>query len=163
MDPSGPSYRVRRASFLSSSVVPFTLFGPSLFEKDGQLGWQLNNYRLTVQCSWVDGWDDRMDGDKVNGMMIRKAEVVKYTKVWQVVLKHLWRMTRVIFWLVFTSDWSVASSSMHFSYKNHSLLLLFLYFSHKHIVRARPSYLSEIRPFNSRLLRSHPFTLWLGK
>ena len=117
MDPSGPSYRVRRASFLSSSIAPFTLFGPSLFEKEGQLGWRLNNYRLTVQCSWVDGWDDGMDGDKVNGMTVRKAEVVRYTKVWQVVRKHLWRITHVVFWLVFTLDRSVASSSVHFSYK----------------------------------------------
>ena len=163
VDPSGPSYRARRASFLSSSVAPFTHFGPSLFEKDGQLGWQLKNYRLTVQCSLVDGWNDGVNSDKVNGLMIGKAEVVRYTKVWQADRKHLWRITRVIFWLVFISDRSVASSSVYFSYKNHSLLLSFLYFSQKHIVKARPSYLSEICPFNSYILRSHLFTLWLGK
>ena len=53
-------------------------------------------------------------------------------------------MTCVVFLLVFILDRSVASSSVHFSYKNHPLLLSFLYFSQKHIVRARPSYLSEI-------------------
>ena len=37
-------------------------------------------------------------------------------------------MTCVVFFLVFISNRSVASSSMHFSYKNHSLLLSFLYF-----------------------------------
>ena len=38
MDPSGPSGRARRASFLSSSVAPFTHFDLSLSEKGGQLG-----------------------------------------------------------------------------------------------------------------------------
>ena len=56
MDPSGPSYRVRQASFLSSSVVPFTLFGPSIFKKMGQLGWRLKDYRMTVRCPWVEVW-----------------------------------------------------------------------------------------------------------
>ena len=110
MDPSGPSYRARWALFLSSSIAPFTPFGPSLFEKESQLGWRLKNYRLTIQCSWVDGWNDGVDGDKVNGMTVGKAEVIRYTNVWQVVRKHLWRMTHVVFWLVFISDRSVVSS-----------------------------------------------------
>ena len=42
----------------------------SLFEKGGQLGWRLNNYRLTIQCSWVDGWNNEVDGDKLNGMTV---------------------------------------------------------------------------------------------
>ena len=56
IDPSGPSYRARQASFLSSSVAPFTPFGSSLFEKGGQLGRRLKNYRMTIRCPWVDGW-----------------------------------------------------------------------------------------------------------
>ena len=35
MDPSGPSCQAHLASFLSSSVAPFTPFGPSLSEKGG--------------------------------------------------------------------------------------------------------------------------------
>ena len=53
-------------------------------------------------------------------------------------------MTRFVLRLVFISDRSITSSSVHFSYKNHSLLLSFLYFSQKHIFRACSSYLSEI-------------------
>ena len=131
--------------------------------KEGQLGWRLKNYRLTVQCSWVNGWNDWVNGDKVNGLTVENADVIRCTNIWQVVRKHLWRMTHVVFLLVFISDRSVTSFSMHFSYKNHPLLLSFPYFSQKHIVKSRPSYLSEIYPFNSCILRSHPFTLWLGK
>ena len=81
---------------------------------------------------------------QMTGLTVENADVVRCTNIWQVVRKHLWCMTRVVLWLVFISDRSVASSSMHFSYKNHSLLLSFLYFSQKHIVRACSSYLSEI-------------------
>ena len=95
MDSSGPSHRARRASFLSSSVAPFTPFGSSLFEKRSQLGWRSNNYRLTVQCSWVEGWNIGVNDDKLNGMTVEmsawtvtrlmgwlfeKTEVVRYTK-----------------------------------------------------------------------------------
>ena len=38
MDLSGPSYKARQASFLSSSVAPFTPFGLSLFEKGANWG-----------------------------------------------------------------------------------------------------------------------------
>ena len=106
-----------------------------IIKKEGQMGWRLKNYRLTAQCSWVDcsnHWVDSsnhwVDDDKVNGLTVENADVVRCTNIWQVVRKHLWCMTCVIFWLVFISDRSVASSSVHFSYKNHSPLLSFLYF-----------------------------------
>ena len=63
------------------------------------------------------------------GWRFGKTEVVRYKKFWQVAQKHLWRMTRVVFQLVFISDRSVASSSVHFSYKNHSLSLISLLFA----------------------------------
>ena len=66
IDPSGPPIQARRALFLflSSSIALFTPFGPSLSTKGGQLGWQSNKYMLTVLCSWVDGRDTDMNGDK---------------------------------------------------------------------------------------------------
>ena len=63
------------------------------------------------------------------GWWFGKTEVVRYTKFWQVAQKHLWRLTCVVFRLVFISDWSVALSSVHFSYKNHSLILISLLFT----------------------------------
>ena len=178
IDPSGPSGRARRASFLSSSVAPFTPFGPSLFAKGGQLGWRSNKHMLTDRCSWVDGRnigvnDDRLNWDdgwnikqtvtRLMGWRFRKNEVVRCTGFWQAAQKHLWRTTRVVFRLVFISDQSVASSSLHFSYKNHYPFSHLSTFRRKHIVRASPSSLSEIRPSNSCIIRSHPLTLFLGK
>ena len=66
IDPSGPPVQARWALFLllSSSVAPFTPFGPSLSAEGGQLGWQSNKYMLTVLCPWVDSWDTDMNGDK---------------------------------------------------------------------------------------------------
>ena len=64
VDPSGPSVQARRALFLSSSVAPFTPFGPSLSVEGGQLGWWSDKYMLTVRCSWVDSQDTNMNGDK---------------------------------------------------------------------------------------------------
>ena len=104
------------------------------------MGWQFKVYGLTAQ----------MTGLTVTRLMVQMArltvkntDVVKCTNIWQVVRKHLWRMTRVVLWLVFISDRSVASSSMHFSYKYQSLLFSFLHFQLKHIVRAQPSSLSD--------------------
>ena len=125
--------------------------------------WERGPNGVMVKFLQVGDSNAWVDGDKVNGLMVENADVVRCTNIWQVVRKHLWCMTRVVFWLVFISDWSVTSSSVHFSYKNHSLLLSFLYFPQKHIVRAHLSYLSEICLFNSCILRSYPFTLWLGK
>ena len=86
MDPSSPSCRAHRALFLSSSVAPFTPFGPSLSKKGSQLGRRSNNYNwqfdvhgLTAEISaWTVtgsiGWllKCRVDGDKVNRMIVRK-------------------------------------------------------------------------------------------
>ena len=46
-----------------------------VIEKEDQLGWRLTKYRLTVQCSWVDGWNEWVDGDNVNGLTIENAKV----------------------------------------------------------------------------------------
>ena len=66
IDSSGPPVQARRALFLflSSSVAPFTPFGPLLSAEGGQLGWRSNKHMLTVLCSWVDGRDTDMNGDK---------------------------------------------------------------------------------------------------
>ena len=66
IDPSGPPVQARWALFLllSSSVAPFTPFGPSLYTERGQLGWRSNKYMLTILCSWVDSRDTDMNGDK---------------------------------------------------------------------------------------------------
>ena len=80
IDPSGPSYRARQASFLSSSVAPFTPFGSSLFEKGGQLGRRLKNYRMTIRCPWVDGWiwrGEQRQGWGDDGWKRRAREVYK--------------------------------------------------------------------------------------
>ena len=66
IDPSWPYDQACRALFLSSSVAPFTPFGPLLSTEGGQLGWQSNKYMLTVRCSWFDGRDTDMNGDKFN-------------------------------------------------------------------------------------------------
>ena len=66
IDSPGPTVQARRALFLFlfSSVAPFTPFGPSLSAERGQLRWRSNKYMLTVLCSWVDGRDTDMNGDK---------------------------------------------------------------------------------------------------
>ena len=66
IDSSGPPIQACRALFLllSSSVASFTPFGLSLSAEGGQLGWRSNKYMLTVLCSWVDGRDTDMNGDK---------------------------------------------------------------------------------------------------
>ena len=145
MDPSSPFYKARQASFLSSSIAPFTPFGPSLLRKKDQMGWRLKNYGLTVQGS-------QANGSRFMGWQLQKTGC---TNIWQVVRKPLWRMTHVVLWLVFISNQSVASSSVHFSYKFQSLPFLFLHFQLKHIVRAQPSSLSDqpvhivIKTFNT--------------
>ena len=78
------------------------------------------------------------------GWRFRKNEVVKCTELWQTAQKHLWHMTCVVSQLACISDQSVASSSVHLSYKNHHPSSHFFAFCRKHIVRASPSSLSEI-------------------
>ena len=83
------------------------------------------------------------------GWRFGKTEVVRYTKFWQVAQKHLWRLTRVVFRLVFILDRSVVSSSMHFSYKNHSLYLISLLF-------AENTLSERVRHLCQRSIRSTP-------
>ena len=72
-------------------------------------------------------------------------------------------MTCVVSRLACILDRSVASSSMHLSYKNHHPSSHSFAFCRKHSVRASPSSLSEIHPFNSCIIQSHPLTLFLDK
>ena len=192
IDPLGPSDRARRALFLSSSVVPFTPFGSSLSAEGANWGdrqintcWRFDVHGLTAKISvwtvtdligmtveiksrqwqglWNDSWNVKQTVTRFMGWRFRKNEVVRCTEFWQAAQKHLWCMTRVIFQLVFISDRSVASSSVHFFYKNHHPSSHFSTFHGKHIVRASPSSLLEIRLFNSCIIRSHPLTLFLDK
>ena len=113
------------------------------------------------QGLWDDGWNVKQTITRFMGWRFRKNEVVRCTEFWQAAQKHLWCMTHVIFRLVFISDRSVVSSSVHFSYKNHHPSSHFSTFRRKHIVRASPSSLLEIRLFNSCIIRSHPLILSL--
>ena len=61
-------------------------------------------------------------------------------------------MTRVALWLDFTSNQSVALSSMHFLYKYQYLPFSFLHFQLKHTVKAQPS--SLVRDHSVQLLYS---------
>ena len=97
------------------------------------------------------------------GWRLGKSEVVRFTEFWQAVQRHLWRTTRVVSWLACISDRSVTSSSVHLFYKNQHPSSHSFTFHRKHIVRASPSSLSKIRPFNSCITQSHPLTLFLGK
>ena len=163
MGPSGPSYRARRASFLSSSVAPFTPFGLSLFKKEGQLGWRLKNYRLTVQCSWVDDWNDVVDGDKVNGMTVEKqrsSSIQTSDKfsgsiygIWHVLFFD-WFLSRIEALLRLPCTFPLKNTPFfsHFSNFRRNTLS-----EHVHHICQRSC------PFNSCILRSHSFTLWLGK
>ena len=60
----------------------------------------------------IKGWRSHAGGgDGVN------ADTVDRANFWQAVWKPLWGMTRVALRLGFISDRSVASSSVHLSYK----------------------------------------------
>ena len=97
------------------------------------------------------------------GWRLGKSEVVRFTEFWQAVQRHLWRTTRVVSWLACISDRSVTLSSVHLFYKNQHPSSHSFTFRKKHIVRASPSSLSEICPFNSCITQSHPLTLFLSK
>ena len=134
---------------------PLHPFRSVIIEKKDQMGWRLKNYGLTVQGS-------QANGSRFMGWPLQKTGC---TNIWQVVQKPLWRMTHVVLWLVFISNQSVASSSVHFSYKFQSLPFLFLHFQLKHIVRAQPSSLSDqpvhivIKTFNT----FPPFTWFIRR
>ena len=112
---------------------------------------------------WGDGWNLQRTVTRFMGWRLGKNEVVRCTEFWQVVHRHLWRMTRVVSRLACILDRSIASSSMHLFYKNRHPSSHFFAFRRKQIVRASSSSLSEIRPFNSYITQSHPLTLFLGK
>ena len=139
MDPSSPFYKARWALFSSSSVAPFT---PLVRHP-----WEEGPNGVTVQSSWVDGSNAcglTVQSSWVDGFSV---DAVNYANIWQVVRKALRRMTHVILRLVFISNRSVSSSSVHFPYKYQGLPFSFLHFLLKHIVRAHPSSLSETAPF----------------
>ena len=52
---------------------PLHPFWSVVIEKEGQMGWRLKNYRLTVQCSWVDG-----SNEWVNDWKRRRCQVYKH-------------------------------------------------------------------------------------
>ena len=91
IDPSGPSGQALQVLFLSSSVAPFTPFGPLLIARganwgDGQINtsWRIDVHRLMAEISawtvtsligmtvempskrwhsqWDDGWKDKSSG-----------------------------------------------------------------------------------------------------
>ena len=111
---------------------------------------------------WGDGWNLQRTVTRIIGWRLRKNEVVRCTEFWQVVQRHLWRTTHVICRLACISNRSVASSSVPF-YKNQHPSSHFFAFRKKYVVRASPSSLSEIHPFNSCITRSHPLTLFLNE
>ena len=147
IDSSGPFHKARRAPFypLQLPLSPFLVRhywegGPNgvtvknLWVDDSRfmgwwlkwLGWRWLGWRFKVY-----GLMAQMTGLTMIRLTVKNADVVKCTNIWQVVWKHLWCMTRVVLWLVFISDRSVASSSVHFSYKYQSLLFSFLHFQLK--------------------------------
>ena len=110
---------------------------------------------------WDDGWNVQRTMTRFMGWQFGKNKVVGCTEFWQANQKHLWCTTRVVSRLACISDWNVASSSVHLSYKNHHPSSHSITFR-KHIVRASPSSLSETRLFNSCITQSHPLTPFLG-
>ena len=59
--------------FYPLQLPPSPLLVRLYLRKRGQLGWQLNSYRLTVRCSWVDGWNIGVNGDRLNGMTVEMS------------------------------------------------------------------------------------------
>ena len=59
--------------FYPLQLPPSPLLVRLHLRKWGQLGWRSNNYRLTIRCSWVDGWNIGVNGDKLNGMTIEMS------------------------------------------------------------------------------------------
>ena len=112
---------------------------------------------------WGDSWNLQRTVTRFMGWRLWKNEVVRCTEFWQTVQRHLWHTTHVVSRLACISNQSVALSSMHLFYKNQHPSSHFFAFRRKHIVRASPSSLSEIHPFNSCITQSHPLTLFLGK
>ena len=148
-----PNLMKVHAIFLPSSVAPFTPWVRQPWV-EGPIGWRFKVLGMTIQSSDDDSkfWGWRIKGLWVDGF---NADAVNRTLPWQVVQKQLWRMTRVILWLGFSSDWRVASSSVHFLYIYHTPPFSFLHFQLKHTVRALPSSLSESDLFSSCICHRH--------
>ena len=124
MDPSGPFKE-------SPSGYIFTLFSCPL-QPMGSSTLSGRTYGVTVQNSGDDG-------SKACGSTVFNTDAMNCANAWQVFRKPLWCTPRVALWLDFTSDRSVASSSVHFLYKYQYLSFSFLHFQLKHTVRAQPS------------------------
>ena len=110
--------------------------------------------RLTVIIimSWWHEWQD--DGDNNNELTVEDAAIVRCTNVWQTIQKHLWRTTLVVLWLVFISDRNVASSSVHFSYRNQPSPLISS-FSSWNILSKHNSHRCQSDPSTLSLNRRH--------
>ena len=59
--------------FYPLQLPPSPLLVHLYLRKGGQLGWRSNNHKLTVQCSWVDGWNIGVNGDRLNGMTVEMS------------------------------------------------------------------------------------------
>ena len=101
---------------------------------------------VTIIMSWRHEWQE--DDDNNKELTVKDAAVVRCMNVWQTVQKHLWRSKRIILWLVSLSDRNVASSSLHFSYKNQPSPLISS-FSSRNILSER----------NRHRCQSNPLTL----
>ena len=164
--------------FYPFQLPPSPLLVHLYLRKGGQLGWRSNNHRLMVPCSWVDGWNIGVNGDRLNGMTVEMP-----SRRWQ----GLWddgsekqrssgiqssdELPKSIYgaWHMSSFGWFLSriEASLRlpctFPIKITPFPSHFSTFRRKHIVKASPSSLSEICPFNSCIIQSHPFTLFLGK
>ena len=110
---------------------------------------------MTVEMSserWQGLWDD--GSEKMRSSGVQNSDKLP---------RSIYGARHVSSQLACILDWSVASSFVHLSYKIHHPSSHSFAFCRKHSVRASPSSLSEIRPFNSCIIQSHPLTLFLGK
>ena len=71
MDPSGPFYKARQATFLSSSVAPFTPLVCHPWE-EGLMGWQFKAHGLTVLMPV--GWRFKAHGLTVSVQMLSTVQ-----------------------------------------------------------------------------------------
>ena len=139
---------------MDSSLAGLALKGPVLLwpmNSPTYLHWDPSTYISPLQLppppmgsssfEWKDSWGD---GSRVGRRF--RVPLVDGTKLCELCLypdilsgTHLWFATRVTLVLAIVSDRGVTLSFVHFFYKYHSLLLSFLYFPQKHIVRESPS------------------------
>ena len=113
MDSSGPFKEGPSKHIFTLISCPLHPMGPSSFS-----GWTRG---VTIQD--FGGW--RFKGKWVDSL---NTNAINCANSWQVVHKPLWYMARVVFWLDFTSNRSVASTFVHSLYKYRCLYFSFLYF-----------------------------------